>query len=375
MSDIKNVVNCVIPEFEARELPENEAVRFAQKLGAGWNLGNTFDAFNDAKPFTEPDMETAWVKYRTTEVLFDAVKAAGFKTIRIPVSWHSHLDGALKIDPVWMERVREVVDWALERDLYVILNTHHDIKKGLCYPSEEYADVSERYLRAVWSQIAERFSDCDERLMFEGMNEPRLSGTPYEWNYDINIPDYRAGSACINRMEQVFVDTVRAAGGSNANRYLIVTGYAGTPIFGAGDDMVLPADTATDRLMVEVHSYMPFDFALQKDGGSVFSVTNEEQTSDIRGRLTDVYRRFISKGIPAVLDEFGAVNRNNPADRTACISYISKYAKSCGIPLCIWDNSYEAPGDGDEAFGLFSRATAENLHPEITEAVITPWRS
>ena len=173
----------VIPElsFKQKELPDLPSYDFVISLGAGWNLGNTFDATNAFHLKDEMDYEKTWVGVMTDPRVFDALKTAGFKSVRIPVSWHNHVSGEnFTISKSWLARVREVVDWALDRGLFVIINTHHDNEKAYLYPDEEHLDNSLHYLRSVWTQLADAFRDYDERLIMESMNEPRLAGTDIE---------------------------------------------------------------------------------------------------------------------------------------------------------------------------------------------------
>lgn len=169
-----------IKHIKQYEIPQNEAMAFMQRMGVGWNLGNTFDAFHDGFRGDDLAMESIWVGVKTTREMIAAVREAGFGTIRIPVSWHNHVDENFLIREEWLARVQEVVDWALEEGLYVILNTHHDVGADFYYPNTENADVSRRYIRTIWEQLSARFAAYDERLIFESMNEPRLKDTEDE---------------------------------------------------------------------------------------------------------------------------------------------------------------------------------------------------
>ena len=167
--------------------------------------------------------------------------------MRIPVSWHNHVDADFVIDANWLARVREVIGYALDAGLFVIVNTHHDIDPAFIYPDEAHLESSKAYLTAIWSQLAEAFRDTDERLIFESLNEPRLKGTNLEWW--LNPGDARSVEAvrCINVLNQAFVDTVRASGGENTQRYLLVPGYGASLDGATHRDFELPADTATNR--------------------------------------------------------------------------------------------------------------------------------
>ena len=205
-------------------IPDNEAMAFLRKMGVGWNLGNTFDAYQNGR--TDLNTESMWVGVRTTENVIAAVREAGFSTIRIPISWHDHVSaGDFTIQEKWLDRIQEVVDWAIRRDMYVIINTHHDEGDHFYYPSSAQYEISEKYITSIWRQVADRFREYDEHLIFESMNEPRLVGHTNEWWFDANSADCRDAADCINRLNQAFVNTVRAAGGGNETRYLMVPGY------------------------------------------------------------------------------------------------------------------------------------------------------
>mgnify|MGYP001362522916 CR=1 FL=1 len=199
--------------IEQSAIPDSEALRFTRALKAGWNLGNTFDAVDANWIADKLQYETAWAGVKTTPQLFETLKSAGFASVRIPVSWHNHVDADFVIDADWLARVREVIGYALDAGLFVIVNTHHDIDPAFVYPDEAHLESSKAYLTAIWSQLAEAFRDTDERLIFESLNEPRLKGTSLEWW--LNSGDARSAEAvrCINALNQSFVDTVRASGG------------------------------------------------------------------------------------------------------------------------------------------------------------------
>ena len=183
---------CFAEGIARRPIPDNEAMAFLQSLGVGWNLGNTFDAFKNGwnQNADEMTVETSWGVPLTQEAVFDALKAAGFSTVRIPVSWHDHVSGEDHvISERWLARVQQVVDWALARDLYVILNIHHDEDQFL--PTSAHYEESAHYISCIWQQLAERFRDYDEHLIFNSMNEPRVIGSAHEWFIDHADPDCR----------------------------------------------------------------------------------------------------------------------------------------------------------------------------------------
>ena len=370
----EGIVIPVIEELKPFTVPENEAMAFARRMKAGWNLGNTFDAHDDEGWFkgSGAAMETAWGNPVTVPEVMDLLKEAGFNTLRLPVSWHNHVDENYTIDPAWMARVREVADAALSRGLFVIVNVHHDNHENQSawfYPDEAHFDRSAAYLKAVWRQMAEAFADCDEHLILESLNEPRLVGTKYEWSWDPASAECKEAADCINRFNQLFVDTIRSTGGNNASRFLMVPGYAASPWFEVNAAFQLPKDSAENRLMVEAHAYTPYPFALQPDShDSVFTLDDTAKKAEISNFLNQLYRRFVSRGIPVIMDEFGAVNRGgNLQDRVNFAAWYVASASSRGITCCWWDNGIFS-GNG-ELFGILDRNTLQWRYPDIALAI------
>ena len=318
----------------------------------GWNLGNTLDAVGGMGIMSE----TAWGNPKTKQEMIDAVLDAGFNVIRIPVTWDGHLGAApeYKIHDIWLQRVKEVVDYAYSKGAYVILNTHHE---EWYMPTEENKVANGEQIAALWTQIAEYFKDYDEHLIFEGLNEPRLRGTSKEWTGDMTA------SEVINYWEQQFVDAVRATGGNNTLRHLMITGYAASSSRENLARIVLPED---DKLIVSVHAYNPYNFALNTKGTDQW--TAETGGSELDSFMKMLNELFVSQGIPVIIGEFGAMNKENTAARVEWAAYYVSAAKEYGIPCVWWDNN-AFTGDG-ENFGLLNRRTLEFPYPEILDAMM-----
>ncbi len=368
-----------IPELSiaAYELPDSEALSFVREMKIGWNLGNTLDASSDTNKADELAFESDWCGIVTTKEMVDAVKEAGFNTLRVPVSWHNHVsdDGNYTISDVWKNRVQEVVDYAIDNDMYVIINIHHDNSTSYMYPSSEYLEQSKSYVKAIWTQVAARFAEYDEHLIMEGLNEPRLIGTNYEWWLDLNDQDCVDAVKCINELNQVFVDTVRAGGGNNAGRYLLVPGYCGSLQGVTNEYYELPQDIEgnENKILVEVHAYTPYSFALQgeNESGSTdkWSLDSHSSTSEIDNLMDELYNKYTKQGIGVVIDEFGARDKgNNIQARTDYAAYYIASARARGITCCWWDNN-EFNGSG-ENFGIFRRMTCEFMYPELVEGMM-----
>ena len=359
-----------VPELSIakRKIPENEAMEFLKKMGVGWNLGNTFDAIKGDwnKNANEMTVETSWVGVKTTEQMVEAIQNAGFSTIRVPVSWHDHVSGEdHQISAAWLTRVQEVVDWAYSRGMYVILNIHHDEDQFM--PSTAHYEEAAHYVECIWRQLAERFRDYDEHLIMESLNEPRLLNSQYEWWMDPNVWECRDAVNCLNQLNQLFVDTVRASGGNNATRYLMVPAYDASPENAVRDSFVLPTDSAENKIIVSVHAYTPYDFALNLSGGATFGTQAQKQ--DIVRFMNNLYSKFIWNGIPVVIGEFGALEKKaNLQDRVDWTAFYVATASARNLPVVWWDN-HAFTGNG-ERFGLLDRRNCTFTYPEIVQAIM-----
>ncbi|MEZ0537936.1 glycoside hydrolase family 5 protein [Caldicellulosiruptoraceae bacterium PP1] len=363
--------------IESRKIPNNDALKFVKDMRIGWNLGNTFDAAFDNPNFDDELLyESAWSGVKTTKEMIDAVKKAGFNAIRIPVSWHNHVSGNnFTISKAWLNRVQEVVDYAMKDGMYVIINIHHDIMPGYYYPSSQHMKTSIQYVKSIWTQIANKFKTYNNHLIFESVNEPRLTGTKYEWWLDMNKDECKDAVESINKLNQVFVDTVRATGGNNASRYLMVPGYDASPDYALIKEFKMPTDKSKykNRIIVSVHAYRPYNFALQSpnESGSTseWSIDSEYSRRDIDYFMDGLYDKFISKGIPVVIGEFGARDKNgNLQARVEYATYYIKAARARGMTCFWWDNN-AFYGDG-ENFGLLDRSTVTWKYPDIVAALM-----
>ena len=330
-----------------------QAAQIAKAIRVGWNLGNTLDCYDDKGKTKPEELETYWGNVKTTKSMIDAVKAKGFNAVRIPVSWGNHMDESGTIDSAWMDRVQEVVDYAIEDDLYVVLNTHHEDSLWMHPSAAEESAVTAKFVRA-WEQIADRFKDYDEKLLFEGMNEPRIHGTSTEWMGGTNEE-----RDVINHMQQKFISTVRASGGKNADRTLIITTHAASITDAAVNGLVLPQDK---NIIVSIHNYAPWKLTTKEypDERSFDQAGKDE----LNGQFDKLRRQFIDKGVPVIIGEFGAEDKDNTTVRAAYYSYYVKAAAERGIPCFIWDNGSKT------SYGLFNRSDNSWYYPEIVDAVM-----
>ena len=341
-----------LPEPAAPAYEEMTAAEFCKGIDVGWNLGNALDATGGSGLSTE----TSWGNPKTTKELILAVKDAGFNAVRVPTTWYKHVSGTnYTIDAEWLDRVQEVVDYAYDEGMYVILNAHHEDFND---PYNDTYKAASKELCAIWKQVAERFKSYDARLIFEGMNEPRKRGTNVEWN-----GGDAEGREVVNKLNADFVKTVRATGGNNKTRFLMIPTYAASA--SGLDGFTLPDD---ERLIVSIHAYTPYPFAMQTPGTTSFSADDDNSTRELKWLSQTLYERFVSKGYGVIIGECGATNKDNPADRKRWAEYFPAVFGQYGIPVFLWDNN--GYGTGNEKYGLIHRDTLKWEYPEYIKAFV-----
>lgn len=330
------------------------ALEATRLMGNGINLGNTLEACDNnvgIKTNTPLSYETHWGQPKTTQAMIDGMKAAGFDTIRIPVAWMTnatHLyEGDYTIDADYMDRVEEVVCYARKAGMYVIINDHWDGGWYGMFGSEsaETRALAMEAYKGMWQQIAERFRDYSDYLIFESANE-ELGG-----RFDENSPLYCSDSvvtyltdderyALTNEINQTFVDVVRATGGNNATRFLLIAGYS-TDINQTCDDRFqMPKDTVDSKLMVSVHYYDPWSYC---GASSAASATKWGKVSDYEYMDQQLAKmtKFTEAGYGVVIGEYGALpcsdglKDNTLAYHTAFLDACTKY----NLTNCLWDCS------------------------------------
>ena len=368
--DNGNTGGAVVPENDG-----NLAWQFAERLGIGWNLGNHFDAHNNGV-----SGETFWGNPKATQATFTKVKAAGFNTVRIPVTWMGHIGPApdYKIEEAWLDRVAEIVGYAEAAGLNAIVNMHHDgadskywlnIKGAATNPAVHQQVLDQ--ISAMWGQIADKFKDKGDFLIFESFNEIHDGS----WGWGANRNDGDRQYKCLNEWNQAFVNAVRASGGANVDRILGIPAYC-TNVDIAIDSFVMPEDTAKDKLMMAVHCYDPYDYTLpatKSEWGHTADPSKKvagDNEGDLKKVFEKIYVNFISKGIPVYMGEFGCVNRataREQAFQQYYLKYYAKLAKTYGVPSIIWDNG--AKGAGNEHHAFIDHGTGEYCSPEAKAAI------
>ncbi len=360
--------------------------QITEAMGVGCNLGNSLEA-NDAGTLNE----TAWGNPKLTEQFVLAVKSAGFQSIRIPVSYLNKIDdnNGYQIDSAWLDRVQEVVDYCVKNDMYAIVNMHGDgymsINGGWLFcGSSDQTKIREKY-KACWKQIATRFKDYDEHLIFESMNE-EFDGTYGDPN--------RTYYENINTYNQIFVDTVRQTGGNNDKRWLLIPGWNTDINYTVGDyGFALPTDqylssgvaAGEKRIMISVHYYAPWEFcgtesqAVTQWGSKATDSTKKASWGDesyMVSQFKKLKDKFVSQGYPVVIGEFGAINKSSiDSQNTVCradfYQKVCYYAKQNDLVPVAWDNGY----NGVYGFCLIDRSTNTVAHPEVVNAMMEIYRA
>ena len=358
----------------AKKWTELDQTQITEAMGLGWNLGNQLEASSGGLP-----SETCWGNPEITKELIDTVKAQGFKTVRIPVSYLDMIgDGPdYKIDTDWLDRVQEVVDYVVDNDMFAIVNMHGDgyytVDHSwlLCAEDDDkQTEIKDKYGK-VWTQIADRFKDYDQHLIFESMNE--------EFNNDYGKPDEKAYDN-INAYNQIFVDSVRATGSNNEKRWLLLPGWNTNIDYTAGDDynFKIPTDNGCKadgkRIMISVHYYDPFNFTIDenktaKTQWGKYAVKNYDnwgQEDYVDSQMALLNEKFVSQGYPVVIGEFGAQDKTEKfADynefRRYWAEYLIKAAKKNGVVCVYWDNGY----NGNKGFGIINRFDYTITQPDL----------
>lgn len=353
------------PGTAEKELSGYTAEDIVDRMGFGWNLGNTFDATGGNR-LNVYSQEQSWGNPVVEKELIHAVKEAGFTTIRIPVTWYRHFsdDGTYTIDQAFLDRIKTIVDYAYEEDLFVILNVHHEEWVNVPELAENYEAIGVE-LSAVWSQLAENFGEYDQHLIFEGMNEPRMAGTDLEWS---GKPE---AYAAVNYLNQVFVSTVRSSGtGHNGERCLMIPGYAASSSLAVLESISIPTvnGEAAENIIISVHCYSPYDFCLS-DARKIFDPEDPACTGDIDNLFHNLQTMFLDNGIPVVIGETGATNQDNTEEREKWAYYMGGKAAAFGVPIIIWDNGANG-NSGGENHAYINRRTYEWNYPTVVQALM-----
>ena len=350
------------PSYNTNPLPadltgmSSNAVQLATKFNAGWNAGNTLEATGG---------ETAWGNPMITPQLIQTVKQAGFTAIRLPTSWDQYADQRTgKISDVWLARVKQVVQYCVDNGMYVMVNIHWDggwLENNITSRAQAAVNAKQK---AYWEQIATTLRDFDEHLMFASANEPPANDA--------------TTMSILMSYHQTFVNAVRSTGGKNAYRVLVIQG-PGTSIDLTNSLMnTMPTDTVAGRQMAEVHFYDPSQFSLLTQdaswgvmyyywGNGYHSATDTSRNAAwgeeawVDSEFNVVKQKFVDKGIPVIVGEFGAIRRTTLTgdnltlhlnSRAYYLNYVAKQARANGLKTFYWDEG----SLGNNGFGLINRS-------------------
>ena len=378
-TEVTSAADTAVTEAAAAEntWDELDQTAITAAMGMGWNLGNQLEASSNKVP-----NETAWGNPTITEDLIKAVKAQGFNTIRIPVSYLSKIGDApdYTIDSAWLDRVQEVVDYVVGNDMYAVMNIHGDgyytVDGGWLLCVDDNQDEIKAKYEAVWKQIADRFKDYDEHLIFESMNE--------EFDNTYGRPN-KDGYANINEYNQIFVDTVRGTGSNNTKRWLLLPGWNTNVEYTAGSyGFVIPEDKLCEsdgkRIMISVHYYDPYNFTLDENSSSAKTQWGKYATENfdnwgqedyVDSQMQKLHDTFVAEGYPVIIGEMGVQDKTHLSEnfneyRRYWLEYVVKSAKTNGCIPVYWDNGW----NGKNGFGLFDRTSCTVTQQSLIDAMI-----
>ena len=319
------------------------ASQLVADMGSGWNLGNSFDVTNSDK--------TYWGNPLPSTRLIDEVFKRGFKTLRLPVTWGYNMGDApnFEIEESYFSSITNIIDHALAKDMYVIINVHHD--EDWIVPTLSQATTTKIQLNKVWTQIANQYKNYSDYLIFELLNEPRHLDTPEEWSG--GTPE---GRNVLNDYYKTILNAIRVTGGNNAKRKVMIAPYGASVAQVAWDDFVIPNNDPD--VIISIHAYSPYRFALE---GTDPDWGTDEDKANTDALLNSVETNFIAKGRPVIMGEWGSVN--TLADASERLKHATYFSKGClkkGIVPIVWDNGRE--------FGLIDRRTFIWTYPNIANA-------
>lgn len=334
----------LIPQTTAKaaDAKITTATELVKDMGLGWNLGNSLDAVNKNLGYYYAT-ETIWGNPETSKQLIDAVAEAGFGAIRIPVTWYNHIDSSGTIDPAWLQRVAQIADYALDNQLYVIINVHHDTGMDWSYhwiyaDTDTYEQSKKDFLN-IWKQIADYFRNYDNRLLFEATNE--IMNTNHSWDWGVSWKDFRM----VHDLDQEFIDTVRDSGGNNKDRFLVLSTWGAS-----SDDCQIEqlfykdfVDSSTNKLILSVHNYTT-------------------STSTIKSVISSLKNYSQKYEIPVIIDEFGTTSSMLESNRISVAKTYVETARTAGITCFWWDNG------GD--YSLFDRSTSKVKYPKLVKVLM-----
>ncbi len=327
---------------DARDISSFDLVA---EMGVGWNLGNSFDVTSRDK--------TLWGNPLPSKAIIDAIAKKGFRTLRIPITWgyHQNETAPFTIESNYLDRVKSVVDYGFQNKMHVIINVHHD--NEWVRPIATEATATNERLSSLWTQVALFFQDYNDSLIFEALNEPRLEGIPEEWTG--GTPD---GRMFINDFNKTAVDAIRATGGNNELRHIMIPTWAASTVPMAMDDLTIPNND--DKIIISLHTYFPWPFA----GQGMESWGSDQDKADLAAELDKVRQKWIiEERRPVILGEWGSIDRNPIEERIEYAEFYAKEAAERELLTVVWD-------DGG-MFRLFNRNNLTFDFDNIASTILT----
>ena len=344
--DIDKIESITFNVFHKGSYVEESAAQAVKNMGIGTNFGNCTDVvamWMNMNSNSVTDFEKAWGQVPTTKPMVDFLKQNGFNSVRIPVTWFQHMKEDGTVDEAWMNRIQEIVDYVIDNGMYCILNVHHDtgadsddVKHWIKADEANYNENKEKF-ESLWTQIATRFKNYDQHLLFEGYNE--MLDADNTWNAPKSASSYNG----LNGYAQSFVNAVRATGGNNETRNLIVNTYAAASGDEVLNNLTIPTDKVEGHIAVEVHTYAPWDWFTK----GKWDASCSKEIADMFTRLNS---KFISKGIPCIIGEYGT-HGNKSVSKTSSASEIQaaadqaadivKQAKAYGVATFYWMSIFD----------------------------------
>lgn len=336
----------------------NVAFQMLHNMGIGINLGNTMESVGTwINPSKVSNFETAWGSPIITKEMIRGMHTAGFESIRVPVAWSNMMskDGKYTINQAYFERVDEIIGWALEEDMYVILNDHYDGGWWGQFGSAKFNEEAWKHYEAIWTQVADHYKDYSNHLIFESANEELGSRLNDALDAQGNANDNGTkGTLTVdqcydttNAINQKFVDIVRTSGGNNDKRFLLIAGYDTNISDTCDSRFQMPKDTIADHLMISVHCYSPATYCTADDPNNSWGYTDtwgtETDKKALQSELRQMKLSFSDKGIPVIIGEYGVADvKVNGVDtrkenRNLYFEEVCKYAIDAGMCPVLWD--------------------------------------
>ncbi|MFD0860597.1 glycoside hydrolase family 5 protein [Sungkyunkwania multivorans] len=350
---IPNEGNVIVSTFDDGAMREISPIEMVSEMKMGWNLGNSLDV--------EGENETVWGNPVTTRQMIDKVAERGFNTIRVPVTWRFHQGPAPNyiIEKSWLDRVEEVVNYGRANNMYVIINVHHD--DPWIIPTYPKGDEVKARLSKLWTQVANRFKNYSDYVIFETLNEPRYEDSPEEWTGGT-----AEGRDMVNQYHKTALDAIRATGGNNSLRKLMISTYAASTLPIAMNALVIPNND--QNTIVSLHSYFPFPFTLE---GTDATWGTDEDKAQLTAEMDRIKSKFVDNGKAVVLGEWSSGNQNNFEDRLAHATFYANSAANRGISSVWWDNGNS--GVSNDGLAIFDRRTLSWPFVEIADVIVAAY--